>query len=674
MDLTQQLIQGAERLLTAEASPEYCNKTSYELRTDQLPVFQDFAIYLQDIVTRPEVEMRPPYCRIILPPRTGKTVIAGHIIAMTGLSATVVVPTRALVVQTFKALRSQLNETVPIGVFYGREKCVVEGGTNIITYNSLQRHSDRGTLPEAIGKSILVFLDEAHHSMTKLRMNALNQAFDVGAVRIALTATPRYNDVKRLDNFFPDKIHEIDLSEAMSLGLLSPARVWVLEVDAGNSRVRIVAGDFENAALGRLMSSAPFFKTVEIFRYTKDNSRIPCLIACASRQQAYDLKKYLKKYKPRHHPAPGLILGETQDNTRNRLLSDFETGKIDTLIQVGVLIEGWDSPRCKLLIDLAPSTSEVRATQKYFRVMTRYRQKEAKIYVILPDRLPKPPVLPMDLLLDKGDEYMCGNLITRRNDLCPLRPIDTHIETPVKGVVVKKKILVGGARLELPKLKPANQDQIRLVIESCPGFNPADPCIRKQFNTLMFYHSLFIGSGKLLLSWLRVGYRKNAYWEFMSKLYPETTEYSYLTKNAAIRGNKAELFEIHTPCREDVLFFNKALLKPCAEDGKPVAPFPETLLVLQGGIKEERTPEQLLLIKEQIDLCFIIMENMDPRLRQLIDWKFGLCGEGPLNGSEIAKKLNLSKSRTYQLTEKSLRTLRFKLNLQNNKDNFRSDS
>jgi superfamily II DNA or RNA helicase len=670
MDLTQQLIQGAERLLKAETFPAYYTKTSYRLRMDQLPVFQDFATYLQDIVTRPEVEMRSPYCRIILPPRTGKTVIAGHIIAMTGLPATVVVPTRALVIQTVKALNSQLNGTVPIGVFYGREKCVVDGGTNIITYNSLQRHSDSGTLPGAIEKSALIFVDEAHHSMTKLRMNALNQAFDVDAVRIALTATPQYNDARRLDIFFPDKVHEIDLAEAMSLGLLAPARVWVAEVDAGNSRVKVVAGDFEKKALGRLMSSAPFFKTVEIFRYTKDNRRIPCMIACASRQQAYDLNKYLKKYKPRHHPAPGLILGETQDGIRNQLLSDFEVGKIDTLIQVGVLIEGWDSPHCKLLIDLAPSTSEVRATQKYFRVMTRYRQKEAKIYVILPDKLPRLPVLPMDLLLDKGDEYRCGNIINRQNDSGPLRPIDTHMETPVKGVVVRKRILLG-TRLELPELKPSSQEQIRLVIESCPGFKPDDPCIRKQFNTLIFSHPLFTGSGKLLLRWLKVGYRKNAYWMFMSKLYPETTAHSYLTKNAEIRGNKTALFENHSTCREDALLFIKILLKPCEEDGKPVAPFPETFSMLQGGIKNEQTPEQLLLRKEQIDRCFAVMETMDPRLRQLIVWKFGLCGEGPLNGTEIAEKLNLSPTRIYHLTEKSLRTLRFKLKLQERKNNDR---
>lgn len=46
---------------------------------------------------------------------------------------------------------------------------------------------------------------------------------------------------------------------------------------------------------------------------------------------------------------------------------------------VGVLIEGWNSPRCKLLIDLAPSLSRVRATQKHFRVLTRSTREWAPL-------------------------------------------------------------------------------------------------------------------------------------------------------------------------------------------------------------------------------------------------------------------------------------------------------
>ena len=308
LDLTDRLMKSAEGLLEIDDLSDCCGNIKYKLRNDQFPVLQKFAAYLLDIATRPDPQVSSPCCRIILPPRTGKTIIAGHIIALTGLPSTIVVPTRTLVLQTVESLSSQLNGSVPIGLFYGEEKRVVKNGINVITYSSLQRHSQRGTLPQVIARSALVFVDEAHHTMTKLRLKALNTAFAVQAVRIALTATPNYNDAKRVDLFFPDKIHEIDLKEAMALGLLAPARVWVAEVDAGKSRVRIFAGDFERELLGRIMSSAPFFKTVEIFRYAPENRDIPCLIVCASRQQAHDLHSYLKKHRPRNCHRPGLIL------------------------------------------------------------------------------------------------------------------------------------------------------------------------------------------------------------------------------------------------------------------------------------------------------------------------------------------------------------------------------
>jgi len=73
-----------------------------------------------------------------LPPRTGKTVIAGHSVDRTGLCS--VFPIR---------------------------------------------------------RSALAFVDEAHHAMTPRRVEALDEALDPSAVRVALTATPDYDSDRR---------------------------------------------------------------------------------------------------------------------------------------------------------------------------------------------------------------------------------------------------------------------------------------------------------------------------------------------------------------------------------------------------------------------------------------------------------------------------------------------
>ena len=66
------------------------------LRQHQIPAFSSFGDYLLDLATGSEATSISPFCRIILPPRTGKTVVAGRIIDWAGLCSTIVVPTNDL--------------------------------------------------------------------------------------------------------------------------------------------------------------------------------------------------------------------------------------------------------------------------------------------------------------------------------------------------------------------------------------------------------------------------------------------------------------------------------------------------------------------------------------------------------------------------------------------------
>ncbi len=194
--------------------------------------------------------------------------------------------------------RNARPDRVGIRTWCGERKDLVAHGVNVATYAILLCDHVRGALPEPIARSAIVFADEAHRAMTAARMDLLARGFSPGAVRVALTATPDYDDERVLCRFFPRLIHEVTLEEALALDLLAPARVWVAEVDAEGSRVRILASDYEEAALGRVMSAAPFARAVEVFRYRGANARMPALIVCASQQQAHDLLQYLLAHRP----------------------------------------------------------------------------------------------------------------------------------------------------------------------------------------------------------------------------------------------------------------------------------------------------------------------------------------------------------------------------------------
>ena len=643
LPIEEQILISAQKILDREAKDNVNDKT---LRDHQVPAYLNFGDYLMNLATSPENDSVSAFCRIVLPPRTGKTVVACKIIHMTELCSTFVVPTKSLVEQTLKEMNLHLPN-VPVGLYYSDKKELVENGINITTYATLQRLFSSATLPEPIINSGLIFFDEAHHAMTASRVKIMNEAFAEKAIRVALTATPDYSEHRQLHQFFPELIHELELIDAFDRGILAPSRMWVVEVDSDASKVRFIAGEFEQDLLGRIMSSVPFFKAVEIFRYSKSNIKTPALIACTSRQQAYDLREFLNKHRPSNTPNPGLVLGETPSDERKKLLRDFDQGKIDTLIQVGVLIEGWNSPRCKLLLDLAPSMSRVRATQKYFRVMTRYMEYEARIVVFLPKNLPRPPILPIDLLLKPGEKYSCGDLLTSDTNKkeCLINPIDQVKQPTVKSIQLKSRV-IASAWFAKPDLNPKDLRQIRNVLMSCPEFKLKLPFGDNGFKRLFFNHPLFIGNGKALLRYLEIPNGKKAFHKFLSKIFPD--EYK-----------KQFPDNINKSCYDDFQYiFQQALLPNSSKNGKPQEPYLSTINSLCGGIKEIPNPEEMMIIQEQIDIILNLFERLTDREQSIIYHRLGFFGKSELSWSELGIKFNVSRERSRQIYHKALRRLR----------------
>ncbi len=151
------------------------------------------------------------------------------------------------------------------------------------------------------------------------------------------------------------------------------------------------------------------------------------------------------------------MLGDTTAKERRRALDDFEGGRADTLVQVGVLLEGWSSPRCKLLIDHRPD------------VVARSRH---------------PEVLPRD--------------DARR----------------------RQKVVLTG-RLDAPKLDGSRPGDVRAVLDSSERFDPDAPCELSEFRAMRFDHPLFSGQGRFLLRWLCVPSTVAEYAAFLARVYPD---------------------------------------------------------------------------------------------------------------------------------------------------------
>ncbi|MSR85217.1 hypothetical protein EXS71_02140 [Candidatus Uhrbacteria bacterium] len=658
LPMEQRVLQAVDRLQDFSRTAQVGGVVTYALRGDQVNVFNDFAIYMRDVASRSsEGENDLPMGRIILPPRTGKTVIAAHSINVTGLTTAFMVPSKALVDQTAAEFRQKLPD-IPIGTYYGDEKNLVNHGVNVTTYSILQHQWRRHEcLPAPIRHAALVFPDEAHHSMTKQRLAMLRFGFDPRAIRIALTASPDYSDERKLSRFFPQLIHQITIEEAVKLDLLAPTRVFIYEVDVDASKVEFKAGDFEDETTGRLMSAAPFLEAACKYRYQAYSIGERALICCRSRQQAYDLYKYLLAHRPEGTPAPGLIIQDTSTSERREILRKYELGFVDTLITVSILVEGWSSPFCKVLIDLAPSLSLVRATQKFFRPMTRWAEHEAKIYILLPKNLSVQPVLPMEIMNWSQETYESGALIAsperQKCEAGELEKLKRHAETPVAHVRLKTRVLVN-THLQKPALNSRDTKQVQQVLRSNSEFSEEGDELPSffLFRWLMFTHQLFTGRGDQLLRYLGVPLTQEGYVLAMARVFPETANDRFLLQ-------RRNLDTIGT-CYDELEAWNGKLLKGMG-DTRRVSPAIEYgYCALAGPIARGELPngEDVVHAQELHDSVNKVLATLTPRLEKLLRLRFGIDTGEEMTLEAVGREFEINRERVRQIEARAFRLLR----------------
>lgn len=653
------------------------------LREQQLRIMQSVGEYFTDVADRGEQDIAAafrPMGRIIQPPRTGKTVVAGHIMAeihrlqharLSRARFTFLVPRRVLVDQAFKELERQLPDQV---VYAYRSQSEPPGeGVDVVvtTYNMLHEDLKAGRVPRIFKESLVVFADEAHHTATELRQSALTHGFDPFAVRIALTATPDFSDLRRLASFFPDLIHEISLGEAMERGLIAPFSFYLYEATAIDGKAIPLQGDdYAPEALGRALTQEAIFETVRQLRFDPLLNDKPALVCCVNKAQAEACLENLSKHWPEGRPKPRLILAGTSREDRESWLLDFEEGRLDTIINVGVLIEGWSCPTCKALIDIAPSASRLRATQKFFRPLTKDGDREAVIAMVMPQGLATMPLTPHDIIgaslnvADMDEPEMLPFAGTK-----PAKPPRRRPKIEVKDIVARKTTLLQG-RVELPKLDPKDTRGIQKVLASCPEFQDAlRPPPVTRFKRLFFQHPLFTGRGDRLLWHLGIPVLAGDYERFLYRHDPRRMMRYWFWSNAKSLATDdgpeedPEVLEARDPdvCLDDVAV---RMLQSPGLGPQPPEVYLDALRAL-GDPGPIRTPEEILLARETL-ACLLVAIGPPPEDPDLVaslhpwkarPWRWMTAADrlsGVLRASLLMARLGIGMDTEEKLTFKAV--------------------
>jgi ribonuclease E len=280
------------------------------------------------------------------------------------------------------------------------------GPVTVETYQWFVRNA--GKISDAY---TIVICDEAHTALGEKTSGAI-RAWS-GPIFIGMTATGALI-ARHVTDLFPTQTSRFDLAQAARRGVIAPLRCIRIPPGPG---VRTIAKvplrrgevdtEFDQEMLAELLDQTPFNMAIADLYKTRFNN-VPGVVYAAGVRHAYNVAK---AFQDMGMKAKG-VSGETPKRQLARILADYESGKIDVLVNAQLLAEGWNSPRATICMHLAPTASKRIYQQRVGRVTRRHPGKEAGIVIdfVHPATKHDDPVVTLHSLLDR-DVYRGGAIV-----------------------------------------------------------------------------------------------------------------------------------------------------------------------------------------------------------------------------------------------------------------------
>ncbi|HEY1568044.1 MAG TPA: DEAD/DEAH box helicase family protein, partial [Solirubrobacteraceae bacterium] len=280
------------------------------------------------------------------------------------------------------------------------------GPVTVETYQWFVRNAGRISDAYAI-----VICDEAHTALGE-KTSAAIRAWS-GPIFVGMTATGALI-ARHVTDLFPTQTSRFDLAQAARRGVISPLRCIRIPPGPG---VRTIAKvplrrgevdtEFDQEMLAQLLDQTPFNVAIADLYKTRFNG-VPGVVYAAGVKHAYNVAQAFRDIDIKAKA----VSGETPKRELARVLADYESGKVDVLVNAQLLAEGWNSPRATICMHLAPTASKRIYQQRVGRVTRRHPGKEAGIVVdfVHPATKHDDPVVTLHSLLDR-DVYRGGAIV-----------------------------------------------------------------------------------------------------------------------------------------------------------------------------------------------------------------------------------------------------------------------
>jgi len=291
---------------------------------------------------------------LCLPTGGGKTIIFSAIAQSAvgrGRQVLILVHRRELLHQASRKLTN-------IGLDYGLIAAGIPATDHPVRIASVQTLVRR--LPRMDWQPSLIIIDEAHHASAGQWSRILDKW--PNAFRLGVTATPCRLSGAGLGTAFDQLVLGPSVSNLISAGFLSPARIYAPPVIADLTGLRRRAGDYAADQAATAMDR-PTVTGDAIAHYQRLAPGQRAIAFCCSIDHASHVAASFN--------AAGIsaatLLGNTPD--RDVVVAAFDAGSVQILVTVDVVSEGFDIPAASCAILLRPTQSLGLYLQQVGRVL-----------------------------------------------------------------------------------------------------------------------------------------------------------------------------------------------------------------------------------------------------------------------------------------------------------------
>jgi len=201
----------------------------------------------------------------------------------------------------------------------------------------------------------LLVIDEAHHAVADSYRRIIDRTLQRNPMAriFGVTATPNRGDRKGLREVFSNVADQIRIGELIASGHLVKPRTFVIDVGVQEAlkKVRRVAADFDMGEVAEIMNKEPVTAAV-IGHWKEKAGDRQTVVFCSTVEHARSVAEAFQNAGVR----AALVYGEMDDALRRATLGAYAEGRLQVIVNVAVLTEGWDHPPTACVILLRPSS------------------------------------------------------------------------------------------------------------------------------------------------------------------------------------------------------------------------------------------------------------------------------------------------------------------------------